>query len=434
MFHLDRTGLASASIYQIFARNFTPEGRLDSAISRLPGVRAMGFDFVYLCPIHPVGEKARKGSLGSPYAIADFRRVDPLLGGEGAFRAFLDAAHSLGMGVIMDVVYNHSSPDSVLAREHPEWFWKDPRGEPGPRVTAWSDVADFDYAHRGLREYLIESLERWVEFGADGFRCDVASLVPLDFWIEARARIAGTREVLWLAESVHKEFVIEARRRGFYAASDPELHRAFDLSYDYDGREELEAAWRGEASLGPYLGHLRLQESLYPAGSLKLRFLENHDQPRAASRFGRGERLRAWTAFAMLLPGTFMAYMGQELALEKGIGLFDREPMDEGAGDGAFREFFSRAHIATKGVRALAPICETRLLAEGLVLLLRGRPDAAGGLEPVYAALLNLDGRSGRFPNSCPSFAGVDILGGGAVGIEGGMPIPSEALILELGK
>jgi len=388
--------LRSTSIYQIFPRNFTAEGNLESAAKRLPEVAELGFDYVYITPVHPIGKLRRKGSLGSPYAIADYRAVDPILGGEEALRLFMDEAHRLGIGVLMDIVYNHTSPDSVLAREHPEWFWKGPDGLPGPRIPDWSDVADLDYSKKELWDYQIDTLGKWSRFGADGFRCDVASLVPVEFWIEARQRLAALRSgasqkpLLWLAESLHKEFVVECRRRGLYAASDPELHAAFDLSYDYDGREELEEAWRGQGSIAAYLRHLEVQEALYPEKAVKLRFLENHDQGRAAARFGRGERLRNWTLFSMLLPGAYLAYMGEELAMERRIGLFEREPMQADEGDPTFKPFFAEALSLSKRIKAEAPLFDARLLTEGVVLVERR------GQARRYAAFLNLDGRSGR--------------------------------------
>jgi glycosidase len=387
MLAINPGSLRSASIYQLFIRNYTKEGTLQAAASRLGEIAELGFDFVYLCPLHPVGKLKRKGELGSPYAIADYRNIDPLSGGEEGFRVFIDEAHALGLGVVMDVVYNHSSPDSVLAHEHPEWFWKGSDGKPGPRIADWSDVADLDYSKRELWDYQIETLEKWARFGVDGFRCDVASLVPVEFWVEARRRLANIKSLLWLAESVHKDFVVECRRRGLYAASDPELHAAFDLSYDYDGRQELEDAWKGKLSLEAYLNHLKIQEALYPIDAVKLRFLENHDQGRAAARFGRGSRLREWTLFSMLLPGAYMAYMGEELAMERRIGLFDRETMTEAEGDPSFKPFFAQALALAKKIKIEAPLFDARLLAEGVVLIER---------SPGYCAILNLDGRSGR--------------------------------------
>jgi glycosidase len=424
---LDPATLRSASIYQIFPRNFTAEGTLQAAAARLAGVAELGFDFVYLTPVHPIGKARRKGGLGSPYAIADYRAVDPALGGEAGLRVFLDEAHRLGLGAIMDVVYNHTSPDSVLAREHPEWFWRGRDGKPGPRIPEWSDVVDLDYSKRDLWDYQIESLEAWARFGFDGFRCDVASLVPVEFWVEARRRLAAVKPVLWLAESVHKEFVVECRRRGIPASSDPELCAAFDLTYDYDGREELEGAWSGRFPLARYLSMLELQESLYPERSVKLRFLENHDQPRAAGRFGRGARLRNWTWFTMLLPGAYLAYMGEELAMERRIGLFDAQPMKDEEGDPSFRSFFSDALAVSRRIKVEAPRFEARTIAEGVALILRR------GAGDGCAAVLNLDGRSGRLELPLGDTKIGSVIRGDAAGLNGHtLAIGLEPLVFQI--
>jgi glycosidase len=417
-------GLKGQSIYQVFVRNHSREGTFDAALPAIEAAVRMGFDILYLTPVHPVGAVARKGSLGSPYAIADYRKVEPALGGEAGFRRFLDKAHAAGLKVIIDVVYNHTSPDSILVREHPDWFWKGPDGKPAPRNAEWSDVVDLDHSRPGLRAYLVETLEAWLRFGVDGFRCDVASLVPVDFWVEARRRCAAVKPCLWLAESVHKEFVSHMRSRGFYAASDSELHEAFDLTYDYDGREELDRAWAGTGPLSAYLHHLSLQQSMYPATAIKARFLENHDQPRAAGRFGRGAALRNWTLFAMLLEGCFFAYAGEELAIARKPSLFDKDPVDWASGDKAFETWFTKAHLATKAVRAREPRFAARELAQGVVLLER-----SGGSRTV-TAILNLDGRSGRL--ALPSdLSGRDILTGETIRLGEGAELGPEPILVE---
>ena len=439
--------LRASSIYQVFVRNWSAEGDFDAALPSIEVAKGLGFDIIYLTPIHPVGATARKGTMGSPYAIADYRGVDPALGGEEAFGRYLEAAHRAGLPVIIDVVFNHTSPDSLLAREHPEWFVKGADGKPGPRVADWSDVVDLDYSHQGLRDYLVETLEGWVRFGVDGFRCDVASMVPVDFWVEARRRCAlvratlhdkasggpqagkaahaGAAPLIWLAESVHKEFVAELRSRGIAAACDAELHEAFDLSYDYDGRQELEEAWAGKAPLSAYFRHLELQRCMYPAHAIKARFLENHDQVRAASRF-QGAALRNWTLFAMLLEGAFLAYAGQEAAIADKPSLFDKDPVPWERGDPDFRRWFAEAQAATKAIRAR----ETRFAlsepAEGLVLIER-----SGGGHPV-AALLNLRGLSGRL-DLPGAIAGRDLLTGERVELAAGAAIPREPVLIEVG-
>jgi len=424
--------LKGASIYQIFPRNFTAEGTLDAAARDLRRIKDMGFDIVYLTPVHPIGALGRKGGMGSPYAIADYRAVDPALGGEAALSRFAESAHDLGLKLIIDVVYNHSSPDSVLAKTRPEWFIQDKEGRPGRKVDDWSDVVDFDFSAPGLREYLIDTLEQWLRLGVDGFRCDVASLVPVDFWLEARRRAEAIKPTIWLAESVHKEFVSAMRARSHYAACDAELHAAFDLSYDYDGREYFDRYLRGQARIGEYLHHIELQESMYPANAFKARFLENHDQRRAAAVIPQRDRLKNWTALCMLLPGCFFAYMGQEWALDKAPSLFEKDALDRAAADGDFERYFSRAHRLLKELRGAYSSFKAAEIAIGVVraeLVLKDGTRLLG--------LFNLDGRRGGLDArqaGCEGMGGRDLLSGEMVSIGGTLELGAEALIIKLNE
>ena len=173
-------------IYSVFVRNHTPEGTFRALERDLDRLSALGTDIVWLMPIHPIGEVGRKGTLGSPYAIRDYRDVNLEYGTVEDFRHLVDAIHVRGMKCIIDVVYNHTSPDSVLAQTHPEWFFRDEQGRPSRHVADWWDVVDLDYTHKELWRYQIDTLKMWAEI-VDGFRCDVASSVPLDFWCPGAA-------------------------------------------------------------------------------------------------------------------------------------------------------------------------------------------------------------------------------------------------------
>ncbi len=456
------TGSPEPSIYQIFVRNCTKEGTFDAAAGELGNIARMGFDWIYLAPVHPIGRVARKGSLGSPYAIRDHRSIPDEYGGEDGFRRFIDAAHRTGLGVMMDVVFNHTAPDSKLALTRPDWFHRDGNLRPAPRIAEWSDVVDLDYSHAELREHQIGTLLHWARFGVDGFRCDVASLVPVDFWLEARARVDRERPLLWLAESVHREFVLSCRRSGVPAAGDPELHRAFDISYDYDGRTILETVWRGDRPAIDYLEYLDIQEALYPAGSVKLRFLENHDQPRAASVFPERARLEAWTVFVMMLPGAFLAYMGQEDALRHRPSLFESDPVDRSAGDSGFREFFSAMHLLSRRMKREAPRFSVHAAGDGILVVERGGADpsarlSAGTVSPEFSgsdrdrdgsgggdrggrgdrapgpswiAILDLSGRAGRIDLSSP-LHGRDAFSGAQVLLEGSLGLSGRPILIE---
>jgi cyclomaltodextrinase len=423
--------LKSAALYQVYIRNFTAEGTLHAAAKRLSEVRDLGFDIICLTPIHPIGAMGRKGRLGSPYAVRDYRAVDPALGTMDDLREFLAAAHGLGLKVLMDVVFNHTSRDSVLLQQHPQWFLKDTNGNPMCKIADWSDVYDLDHSHAALRDYLIETLAGWVNEGFDGFRCDVATFVPLEFWRAARARLSSVKPLVWLAESVESGYVKYMRDCGWYAASDPELHEAFDVSYEYDGFEYLKAYLRGEQGLESYIRHVSIQETLFPANSLKARFLENHDQPRAAAVFGPLDRLLNWTAFSQLLPGLIFVYMGQERAIDKRPDLFDSDPVAWDQGSDRFLSLFGSVLAAGKKIKSRTRVFTLRQLALG-VLALRWQEQARGS---AYTTLVNLEQRFGEVRLPFP-LRGKDMLTGAAVDLAGGpaaqsIPIPRTPLIVE---
>lgn len=317
--------LRSMMIYQIFVRNYGAEGSFAAVERDLPRIRALGADIVYLMPIHPIGVKRRKGSLGSPYAIRDYRAVNPEYGTMEDFRRLADAIHGQGMRCMIDVVFNHTSPDSVLAAEHPEWFHRRTDGTPRNRVAAWSDVIDLDYGNPALWDYLIDTLKFWGGM-VDGFRCDVAPMVPVAFWERARREVEAVRPgCIWLAESAEGGFIRRLRDMGIPAHSDGELYRAFDICYDYDTYPALSAYLYGSGPLGDYAAEVNRQEHIFPDNYVKLRFLENHDQARAAFLLPDARALRNATAFSLFQKGTAFLYAGQEYGISHLPGLFDRD-------------------------------------------------------------------------------------------------------------
>ena len=315
-------------IYSIFVRNHTQEGTFEGVRRDLPRIRELGADVIWLLPVNPIGEKARKGVLGSPYAIRDYRGVNPEYGTLDDFRRLVDEAHRLGMKCIIDVVYNHTSPDSVLAEEHPEWFYHKEDGAFGNRVGDWSDIIDLDYKNRGLWAYQIETLKYWASM-VDGFRCDVAPLVPLGFWREARAAVESVRPgCLWLAETVDPGFIAQLRAEGFGCLSDCQTYEAFDICYDYDIYHVFRDYLDGTVPLARYAEAVNRQEVTYPANYSKLRFLENHDQARAAFLVPDGPSLLNWTAFSFFQKGTGFIYAGQEAGCAHLPNLFYKDPVD----------------------------------------------------------------------------------------------------------
>ena len=312
-------------IYSIYVRNHTPEGTFRAIVPDLDRIRALGTDIIWLMPIHPIGEKGRKGSMGCPYANRDYRSVNPEYGTMEDFKALVDEIHRRGMKCIIDVVYNHTSPDSVLTVEHPEFFYRKIDGSMGNHVGDWTDVVDLDYTCQALWDYQIESLVMWAGI-VDGFRCDVASFVPVEFWCRAREAVEQVRPgCIWLAETVHSGFGQMSRQCGLYSANDYEMFTAFDMEYDYDIREIFDRYLKGEGALSNYIDMLNFQECVYPENHIKMRCLENHDQPRICSFVKEESALVNFTAFLYFLKGTTLLYAGQEYCCDHTPSLFEKD-------------------------------------------------------------------------------------------------------------
>ncbi|MCR5503373.1 MAG: alpha-amylase [Lachnospiraceae bacterium] len=322
----DKT-LRNKLIYQIFIRNYGEKGTFKKVEEDLSRIRDLGTDIIYFLPIHPIGEKNRKGTLGSPYAIRDYRGINPEYGTMEDFISLTEAIHEAGMKCMIDVVYNHTSPDSVLAAEHPGWFYHREDGSFGNRVGDWTDIIDLDYTNPELWDYQIETLKFWAQY-VDGFRCDVAPLVPVEFWERARRETKKVRPgCIFLAESVEPGFILHLRGRGIRAHSDAELYRAFDILYDYDIQEFLTGYLKGKSSLQAYADAVNRQEYIYPDEHIKLCFLENHDQTRAAFLVPDKKALRNLTAFSFFRKGTAFLYAGQEFGVSHLPTLFDADPV-----------------------------------------------------------------------------------------------------------
>lgn len=319
-------------IYSIYVRNHTEEGTFKAVEKDLERIKNLGTDIIWFMPIHPIGIKNKKGDLGCPYAIRNYREVNPEYGTLEDFKSCVNKIHDLGIKCIIDVVYNHTSPDSWLVENHPEYFYKKPDGNLGNRVGEWWDVVDLDYNNKDLWTYQIDTLKMWAEI-VDGFRCDVASLIPVDFWIKAREEVAKVRpNAIWLAESVHTNFLIDLRRHGVSGNSDCEVYQAFDICYDYDVQPYFAGYLKEENTLSYYIDRLNLQEGIYPENYIKLRFLENHDNPRAKDLIKDENQLINWTAFQYFQKGTTLIYAGQETENTKCPSLFDKDKVDWNTG------------------------------------------------------------------------------------------------------
>ena len=387
-------------IYSVFVRGHTREGTFRALEGDLDRLRALGADILWLMPIHPIGEEGRKGTMGSPYAIRDYRAVNPDMGTIDDLRHLVDAIHDRGMKCIIDVVYNHTSPDSVLAAEHPEFFLRDGQSKPTRKVADWWDIVDLDYTNRDLWRYQIDTLKQWAAI-VDGFRCDVASAVPVEFWQQAHDEVETVRPgCLWLAESVHGAHVLAMRKMGAYCATDTELHQIFDMSYDYDVWPWYEGVLTGKVTLREYAGILNYQELTYPSSYVKARYLENHDTPRGASWMHSDTQLDNWLAFLYFQRGVTMLYSGMEYAPCERVDFFENQ-----SNYGDMRRDVQLQMKRLKEIKETLPLTGGYWLEETGGLLLGHYQGPEGKVLGVFDLLehgkgyVSVDLPDGRYPN-----------------------------------
>ncbi|HAE63085.1 MAG TPA: alpha-amylase [Eubacteriaceae bacterium] len=404
--------LRKGIIYSAFIRNHTKEGTFRSFEKDLDRIKALGTDIIWLLPIHPIGEKTRKGKEGSPYAISDFRTVNPEFGTFKDFSHLVDEIHNRGMKCIIDVVYNHTSKDSVLLKEHPEFFHWDDKGDIITMIPEWDDIVDLNYENKELWEYLFTTLEQWAGI-VDGFRCDVAPKVPIDFWIQARKRVEGINpSAFWLAESADPLFVKQIRNYGQPCSSDSELYQAFDICYDYDIRGIFMEYLEGRLNASIYARLLMMQEGTYPENYIKLRFLENHDQPRISELIKNESNVYNWTAFMYLLNGSVLIYEGQECMSNHRPSIFDKDDIE-----------WNHNHAMNQFLIKMGNIKKENI-STGAILNLYGDDDSdifvieQKSKDRKLTAVLSLKGKDGYVKVSLPNGIYKNLIDGQIVKVE----------------
>lgn len=305
----------SAVIYELNTRQFTPEGTFHAAEAQLPRLKALGVDIVWLMPIHPIGVKNRKGTLGSPYAVRDYYAVNPEFGTLTDLKSFVATAHRLGLKVILDWVANHTAWDAAIHDRHPDWYKKDWKGADRPTLWFdWTDIVDLDYTKPALRAYMTGALKYWVrEAGVDGYRCDVAGWVPIDFWENARAELDAIKPVFMLAEFDQRD-----------------VHRAaFDASYAWKWNNAMHEIGTGHADASALFGYYSEAEGAWPEGAQRMVYTENHDQNAwegtEFERFGPG--LDNAIVLSFVGAGMPLIHNGQEAGNPKRLKFFEKDPI-----------------------------------------------------------------------------------------------------------
>jgi len=321
--------LNDASLYEVNIRQFTPEGTFNAFSEHLQSLKDMGVDILWLMPVNPIGEKERKGSLGSYYSVMDYYAVNPRFGTMDDFKSLVKKAHALGLKVIIDWVPNHSSWDNPLAVEHPEYYMKDSAGN-FKSPFDWTDVIQFDYDQPGLRQYMIDVLKFWLtETDIDGFRFDVAHMIPVSFWNTVRPALFEVKEVFMLAES-----------------DQPMLHKeAFDATYDWKLHHIMNQVAQGKMDAKNIDMHFTYVDSAYPPNSILMEFTSNHDENSwNGTEYERmGDAVKTFAVFSYTIPGMPLMYNGQEVCMNKRLRFFEKDTIEWI--DCGMREFYTQLNV-----------------------------------------------------------------------------------------
>lgn len=304
----------NANIYEVNTRQFTSEGTFNAFREHMPRLKNMGVDILWFMPITPIGELNRKGSLGSYYSVKDYKAVNPEFGTLEDFIELVEEAHKLGMYVILDWVANHTAWDNHMVYENPEWYTRDSLGNMISPYD-WSDVAQLNYEVPEVWDYMIEAMQFWVEVaGVDGFRCDVAFMVPTEFWNRARRELEDIKPVFMLAE-----------------AEEPEHHEfAYDMSYGWAMHHVMNDVAAGKKNANHLDSMIRVYQEGFPPEAILMQFTSNHDENSwAATEFKRlGDGVLTFAVLKSTIPGMPLIYNGQEAAMDKMLAFFEKDEID----------------------------------------------------------------------------------------------------------
>lgn len=306
------TWAKSATIYEVNIRQYTEAGTFKAFEANLPRLQKLGVKILWLMPIHPISELNRKGSLGSPYSVANYKGINPEFGNEADFKSLVNKAHLLGFKVILDWVANHSGWDNPWTANK-SWYHTDGSGNIVPPNNDWTDVAWLNYKNQDMRKAMIDAMAYWVKtFDVDGFRADVAAGVPTDFWKQANTQLQAIKPLFMLAEDQSVQSLLDD---------------AFITNYNWELKDLVKAIADGSKDRTDFEAMATNQSFTYPTRSFPMNFITNHDENSwSGTEFERlGDVVPAMAALTFTYPGIPLIYSGQEVGNTKRLAFFEKD-------------------------------------------------------------------------------------------------------------
>jgi len=300
-----------ATIYEVNIRQYTEDGTFEAFAKELPRLKKLGVDILWLMPIHPIGEKNRKGTLGSYYSVKDYYGINPEFGNMQDFKNLVKKIHEMDMYIIIDMVANHTSWDNPMIENHPEWYTRDSIGN-FVSPFDWSDVVDLNFDNPELCDYMTEMLEFWVrDVDIDGYRCDVAGMVPVEFWANARDSLDAIKPIFMLAEDGEINV----------------LKNGFDANYAWSQMHLQNQVAKGEENVEVLYNYLKELSSQVTPTTFKMNFTTNHDENswNGTIKERMGDAWQVFAVYNTTEPGMPLIYSGQEAGNEKRLEFFEKD-------------------------------------------------------------------------------------------------------------
>jgi glycosidase len=336
----------NAVIYEVNIRQYSPEGTFNAFTKDIPQLKELGVKIIWVMPIFPISQTKRKATggddskfasempaaeqhkyLGSYYAVSDFKKVNPEFGTIEDFRNLVKTAHDNGIYVILDWVPNHTGWDHVWIKNHPEYYTKNAKGEIIDPINpetgkswGWSDVADLNYDNQGLRKEMTADMLHWIKNeNIDGFRCDVASNVPLDFWQQAIPQLRKEKNIFMLAEAWEPELLKDG---------------LFDMAYGWEAHHTMNRIAQGKNTVKDWDKLILDNQKKYNTNDILMNFVDNHDENSwngtTKSRLAKAEE--AMTALSYVMPGMPLIYSGNEYGLNHSLKFFEKDSIPKTKG------------------------------------------------------------------------------------------------------
>ncbi len=303
----------TTNIYEVNVRQYTPEGTLNAFALQMPRLKDMGVKTLWFMPLTPIAQKNKKGSLGSYYACSDYTSINPEFGTLEDFKSLVKQAHEMGFKVIIDWVANHTGWDHKWTTEHPEYYQKDSATNDFKIASGMDDIIELDFKNPALRKAMKDAMAFWInECDIDGFRCDLAFWVELDFWKEARQELDAIKPLYWLGE--------------FDELEKPEYGEAFDASYTWTWMHKAKEFYQNELLIDTLMEVLKKYDDLGDS-TMRAWYTTNHDENswNGTEYEKYGDMAKALAVFSCTWNGIPLLYSGQEIGNRKRIEFFEKD-------------------------------------------------------------------------------------------------------------